>query len=98
MIKTIFKHAQERDSLRKILATPSSMALKRKKHQLLSRKEDTGDLAKELDFKKNEDGSVSAEPYRYAVFCGKCDGFIVITDPVAAKALANLRKKPEQNQ
>lgn len=41
-----------------------------------------------LDYKKNDDGSVT--PVRYSIFCATCQMFLCIYDPLASKELKDI--------
>lgn len=45
-----------------------------------------------IDYKKNADGSVSTTPARYSIFCGTCQKFLGIYDPVAQNELNTMLK------
>jgi len=48
-----------------------------------------------LNFKTNEDGTLSSDGERFSVFCKKCNGFLRIYDVATAKKVDEMiNKKP----
>lgn len=46
-----------------------------------------------LDFKRNDDGSVSPMIARHSIFCKACNHFIRIVDPVVSRELKKIEDK-----
>jgi hypothetical protein len=61
-------------------------------------KKDEQLMKQPIEYKHNQDGSVSFTGARFSIFCGTCQKFLGIYDPVAQHELSEMLRKRNASQ